>query len=248
MEYKIRWADLASPRTLIDDQYNEAIQTIPTLIVVGLCFFAGIIALYVTKKLSVWMLMKCARQPYTLKKWVAKKVETGNQVKKITWEAAHTHRFFNYVHIFIESLFFLGIVITSVLAFSFGGVNIWQNPVAVSVIILIVTYVFGTGLQQLGSGYFFFLNNCMTPGEWWEQVGGGISGRVCNITPFFIEFESRDIEHGGLLLQRASMSMAFMANWQRNYRKESEEPHLTKDEVQTSPTTAVPTSSRVKDL
>lgn len=247
-EYKIRWEDLASPRTLISDQFAAAMDTVPTLIVVALCFFAGIISLYVSKKLTVWMLMKCARQPYTLQKWVAKKVQTTGPVKNITWATAPTHHFFNYVHIFIESLFFLGVIITAVLAFSFGGVNIWQNPVAVSVIILVVTYVFATGLQQLGSGYFFFLNNCMTPGEWWEQVGGGISGRVCNITPFFIEFESKDLEHGGLILQRASMSTAFMSNWQRNYYKESEEPHLSKETVQRGPPTAVPASNRVKDM
>jgi hypothetical protein len=228
---KIRWQDLAAPGPLIRITFDDAISTIPTLIVMALCFFAGILVLYVIKKLVVWGLMVCARQPYGYKKWVAKKVDRnqGSKMAKVTWETTHTHRWFNYIHIFIESLFFLGIVVTVLLAASFGGINVWQNPIALSVITVAVGYVFASGLQQLGSGYFFFLTNSMSPDEWWEQIGGGISGRVCNITPFYVEFEGKDTEHGGLVLQRAPMTTVFMSSWQRNYYKESAEIRLTTD-------------------
>lgn len=252
---KIRWEDLRSPGSLIRITFDDAISTIPTLIVMALCFFAGLIVLYVAKKLFIWALMKCARQPYGSKKWVAKKVarNEGTKFARVTWETTHTHRWFNYIHIFIESLFFLGLVITTLLAASFGGINVWQNPIALSLITVAVGYIFASGLQQLGSGYFFFLTNYMSPDEWWEQIGGGISGRVCNITPFFVEFEGIDPVHGGLVLQRAGMTTVFMSNWQRNYYRESTEIHLTTDadlENQNTPPRApvLPTSNRLKEI
>jgi small-conductance mechanosensitive channel len=212
--------------------YYEGIDTIPTVIVMCLSLLAGFIILYIVKKLVLWGLMKCARQRYGYKKWIARDVErkVGSKLAKITWESKESHYMFNYIHIFIESLFFIGLLITLLLAASFGGINVWQNPIALSVITVAVGYVFAAGLQQLGSGYFFFLTNYMSPGEWWEQVGGGISGRVINITPFYVEFETLNIERTGALIQRAGMSTVIMSNWQRNYHKEDKELAVTAED------------------
>jgi hypothetical protein len=229
---RVRWEDLASPRTFMSEIYYEGIDTIPTVIVMCLSLLAGFIILYIVKKLVLWGLMKCARQRYGYKKWIARDVErkAGSKLAKITWESKESHYMFNYIHIFIESLFFIGLLITLLLAASFGGINVWQNPIALSVITVAVGYVFAAGLQQLGSGYFFFLTNYMSPGEWWEQVGGGISGRVINITPFYVEFETLNIERTGALIQRAGMSTVIMSNWQRNYHKEDKELAVTAED------------------
>ena len=229
---RVRWEDLASPRDFLGATFEDAIATIPTLIVMCLCLLAGFIVLYIVKKLVLWAFMKCARQRYGYKKWIAKTIEQkpGSKFAKIVWESKESHYMFNYIHIFIESLFFIGLLITILLAASFGGINVWQNPIALSVITVAVGYVFAAGLQQLGSGYFFFLTNYMSPGEWWEQVGGGISGRVINITPFYVEFETLNIERTGALIQRAGMSTVIMSNWQRNYQKEDKEFVVTAED------------------
>lgn len=229
---RVRWEDLASPRDFLGATFEDAIATIPTLIVMCLCLLAGFIVLYIVKKLVLWAFMKCARQRYGYKKWIAKTIEQkpGSKFAKIVWESKESHYMFNYIHIFIESLFFIGLLITILLAASFGGINVWQNPIALSVITVAVGYVFAAGLQQLGSGYFFFLTNYMSPGEWWEQVGGGISGRVINITPFYVEFETLNIERTGALIQRAGMSTVIMSNWQRNYQKEDKELVVTAED------------------
>lgn len=250
---KIRWEDLAAPGPLIRITFDDAISTIPTLIVMALCFLAGLIVLYVAKKIFIWALMKCARQPYGYKKWVAKKVtqSEGSKLAKVTWEPRRSHRLFNYIHIFIESLFFIGIMIVILLSASFGGINIWQNPIALSLIIAVGGYIFASPLQQLSNGHIFLLTNYMSPGEWWERIGGGISGRVCNITPFYVEFEGRD-PRGGLVVQRANMINIMMSDWQQNYHKEDTELHLTADDADLEKGLILPsaakTSTRLKEF
>jgi len=234
---RIQWGDLVSPRAMWEFTLSDAWTAIPTLLAMGGLFLLALLILVVIKKVLIWILMKIANQRYSTHKWILKsQTVIGGAVKKRTWETAPIHRWFNGVHILIESMFFVGVAAACLFAAAVGDVNVWQNPIAISVIGIVITYIFGAGLQQAGSGYFFFLNNCMTPGEYWEQIGGGISGRVCNITPFFVEFEAQDdLEkgkgNGGLLLQRANMTTVLMSNWQRNYYKESEAPELSREEI-----------------
>jgi hypothetical protein len=240
-ERRIAWGDLVSPRAMWSFTLGDAGGAIPTLLAMGGLFLTCLIVLYIVKKLVLFMLNSC-RKPYTLHKFILKKQErvAGAKVVKKTWERTDNtvHRFFNYMHLIVESIFFIGIIVSVLFAAAVGNVNVWESPVAISVIGIAVTYIFASGLQQVGAGYFFYLNNLMTPGEWWTQIGGGIDGRVCNITPFFVEFESRDPEKGGALLQRASMMEIVTGRWQRNYRKESDEEPVTKEELHESmPTT-----------
>lgn len=221
-----------SPRAMWSFTLGDASGAIPTLLAMGGLFLACLIALYIVKKFVVFLLNSC-RRPYTFQKWILKKQERVPNAKlvKKTWERtdATVHRFFNYMHLIVESLFFIGVMVSVLFAAAVGNVNVWESPVAISVIGIAITYIFGSGLQQVGAGYFFYMNNLMTPGEWWEQIGGGITGRVCNITPFYVEFESRDPERGGAVLQRSSMMDVVMGRWQRNYRKEADEEPVTKE-------------------
>lgn len=235
LDRRIQWGDLVSPRAMWEFTLSDAWTAIPTLLAMGGLFLLALLILVVIKKVLIWALMKIAGQRYNMQKWILKsQTIVGGKVNKRIWETAPNHRWFNGIHILIESMFFVGVAAACLFAAAVGDVNVWQNPIAISVIGIVITYIFGAGLQQAGSGYFFFLNNCMTPGEYWEQIGGGISGRVCNITPFFVEFEAQDdLEKGkgGMLLQRANMTTVLMSNWQRNYYKESEAPELSKEEV-----------------
>lgn len=234
LERRIAWGDLVSPRAMWSFTLGDASGAIPTLLAMGGIFLACLFALYIVKRLVVWMLNMC-RRPYTLHKYILKKQEPvkGAKLVKKTWERtdATVHRFFNYMHLAVESLFFVGIVVSVLFVAAIGNINVWENPIAISMLGIVITYIFGSGLQQVGAGYFFYMNNLMTPGEWWSQIGGGIDGRVCSITPFYVEFEARDPEHGGALLQRSSMMDVVMGRWQRNYRKESDEEPVTKEEL-----------------
>jgi len=233
---RITWGDLVSPRAMWSFTFEDAWTAIPTLLAMGGLFIASIAALYIVKKFIFWMLTKFRRcGTHNSHKWLLKKEEmVGGKIKKKTWDQSEkrTHRIFNIIHLVIETFFFVGIVAAALFACAVGDVNVWQSPVAISVIGIVITYIFGAGLQQAGSGYFFFMNNCMSPGEWWQQVGGGIRGRVSNITPFFVEFETKNPKTGGALLQRAPMTLVLGGIWERDYAAEDMEDPVFADDIE----------------
>lgn len=249
LERRLAWGDLISPRAMWSFTLGDAAGAIPTLLAMGGLFLACLFTLYIVKKITL-LLLGCCRKQYTVQKWILKKQERvpGAKMAKLTWRSADsmTHRFFNYTHLVVESLFFIGLMVSVLFAAAVGNVNVWESPVAISVIGIVFTYIFGSGLQQVGAGYFFYMNNLMTPGEYWERVGGGVGGRVCNITPFYVEFEAREPEYGGFLLQRASMMDVVTGNWQHNPRKEDDEAPLTKETLEES--LIVPQSTRLKEV
>ena len=225
-EHAIRWGDLISPRALYQYTLTDAVNSLPTLMAMGGFFLLAMLILIAGKTLLKWIFLgQEMHKKYILEKRDVNK-ETGKA--ECVWIEAPVHHYGSLAHLAIESFFFIGLIIAALFAFAIGDMNLWQSAIGSVGIGIIGTYVFGAGLQQIGAGYFFLLFNFMSYGEYWEQVGGVLGGRVARITVFFVEFEKFDPESQGALLERAAMISIVTGNWRRNYYKEENEPHVTR--------------------
>lgn len=225
-EHAIRWGDLLSPRAMYAYTLHDAWKSIPTLMAMAGFFLVAMLVLYIGKRILQWVFLgREMQRKYILEKRIVDK-ETGRV--ECIWVEAPVHHYGSVAHLVIETFFFLGMIIAALFAFAIGDMNLWQSAIGSVGIGIIGTYVFGAGLQQIGAGYFFLLFNFMEYGEYWEQVGGQMGGRVARITAFFVEFEKYDPESQSALLERAAMISIVTGNWRRNYHKEEHEPRVTR--------------------
>lgn len=218
MSRRIRWGDLVN-REAYAFALSDAWGSLPTLLAMGGMLIGCVLVVFLLKKLFEFVLLPRERNfKYVLENCDKK---TDGE-RKTTWRKVAVQHWGSVVHLILETLFFFGIIVSALFAAAIGDVNIWESPIASVGIGVIGTYIFGPGLQQVGSGYWFFLANAMVVGEYWILVGGGIEGRVSRITPFFVEFMSMSEGHGRL--QRVSMTTVMGAGWTRDFYKEKHEP------------------------
>lgn len=216
----LRWGDLADPRAVYGFTLGDAWRALPTLLAMFGLFLGAVLILFLIKKLlELIFLSKQTSSKYTLERSTPHPDAAVKTIRK-RWIQVPVHHLGSVLHILFETLFLAGIVVAAYFAAAVGDVNIWQNPLASTAIGIIITYVFSSGLVQVGSGYFVFLCNSICLGEYWQMSGTSIEGRVCRITPLFVELEAKDPEHGGALLHRATMTQVLTGTWTRNFYKE----------------------------
>lgn len=211
---------------------SDAWGALPTLLAMAGFFLAGVIIVYVVKKFLEWFLLSIVKHQQPRKYVVTRctTCPTDRSKSNLEWEVVPTHSYGSIVHIVLEILFVLCIIIVALFAAAVGNVNLWQSPLAVSTLAIIVTYILASGLQQVGSGFFFFLQNFMSYGEYWEQVGSGgkMGGFVSRITPFYVEFESH-LNRVGVTI-RVPMTTVLSSSWIRKYSEEFHGIHYAKDD------------------
>ncbi|RLC97571.1 MAG: hypothetical protein DRI46_12760, partial [Chloroflexi bacterium] len=221
---RVRWGDLISPRAMYSFTISDAVNSLPTLLAMGGCFLGGIIIIYIIKCLLLWWAFRKQN-----KKYILDSVKTaGKEITNKVWIIVPIHNFGTVWHLLVESMFSIGVVVVALFAAAVGDINIWQSPIATVGIGLIGTYVFGQGLQQMGSGYFFFLTNSMSYGEYWELIGSTVEGRVSRISIFHVEFETFDVTTQSAVLIRTPMTTIMSGNWKRNYHKEQHAVRVSK--------------------
>jgi small-conductance mechanosensitive channel len=224
----IRWGDLISPREVAEFTIGDAWGSLPTLFAMAGVFLGCVLLIYLIKKLLEYIFLPKERwKKYVLEETKEKNAQ-GRVIKQ--WRKMDSSRYGSIWHLVLETLFAFGLVISALFAAAIGNVNIWQSAIASIGVGAIATYVLGNGLQQLGSGFFMFLNNAISVGEYWVLVGQQIEGRVTRITPFFIEMMALDSGGHGCM-HRVSMSTALNSNWQRNFYREAHEPTIVMDKV-----------------
>lgn len=224
----LRWGDLISPRAMYEFTIMDAVGALPTLLAMAGVLIGCVLVLYLLKKLLEFILIPGERHQKYVLHTIEKK--TDGKIHKI-WKKAEVHHIGSVLHLILETFFFVGLIVAALFAAAIGNVNIWESAIASVGIGIIGTYIFGPGLQQVGSGYFFFLNSAMSVGEYWELVGGGgVGGRVCRITAFFVEFMALGPDGHGVL-HRVSMTTIMSGNWIRNFYKEAQELIVVMDEV-----------------
>lgn len=214
---RLRWNDLLSPREVAEFTLGDAVGAIPTLLAASGIFLACIIVWVVMKKLATWFLLR-EQQP---KKYVleASERKDGKLIKK--WAVAPIHRMGSIIHLAIETVFFVGLLLIALFAGSVAGINVWASAVGALAISVMGTYIFGGGLQQVGSGYCVFVMNSVSYDEYWVVTGTPAEGWVVRITPFFIELESADTANNGAArMFRVPMSTVLGGIMERNYHKE----------------------------
>jgi hypothetical protein len=148
----------------------------------------------------------------------------------LTWDPVHDSSLGSIAHVVLETLFATGIVVAALFAGAVGDVNIWQSPIAATGIAVIVTYILAGGLQQIGSGFFFFLQNLMVYDQYWELAGSpNVGGRIDRITPFYVEFIGIDAATRTTVSIRVPMTTVISSIWKRNYQKEKYELRYSAD-------------------
>lgn len=225
--YTVRWGDLLSPRAMYDFTIGDAWGALPTLLAMGGLFLLAVLIIFVIKKLAEWLLL-CRQQR---KKFVVvNRKNAGVEGKVIrVWRPFSRGYYGSIVHVVLETLFFVALIIAAFFAAAAGNVNIWESPVALSIITVVVTYIFGGPLQNVGNGWGVFISNSMVYGEYWRLEGAGIEGFVSYISPFFVELERIDKVSGGILIHRVTMTTVFNGNWTRDINKEKYEVHPSRD-------------------
>lgn len=229
----VRWKDLVSPRAMYEFTLADAWGALPTLLAMGGLFLLSCVIIFVVKKLIEWLLL-CGQQR---KKYVLINTQhdpkTDMVVKRI-WRPFSRGSYGSIVHVCLESMFFIALVIAGFFACSVGGVNIWESPLALSAVTIVITYIFGSVLQSAGSGWGVFITNSFVYGEYWVMEGSNIEGFVGYMNPFHMELERIDQVTSCIKIHRVSMLTAFTANWTHDIHKEKHEKHPSKWEVPAS--------------
>lgn len=228
VNHNVRWEDLKSPKAIISFTLGDAVGSLPTLLVMVGFFLLGIFILIIGRKVLQWVLLGSYDHKYILER-IRKDNNSGKPYTY--WSKMPIHRYGTFVNLFITSLFLAGIGVLFIFTAAIGGINIWTSPLATVGIGLIGTYVFGIGLQQVGSYYFVLWFGGMTYGEYWSLVGSKVEGRVSRITPFFVELESLDPESQSARMFRVSMTTALNGQWEREYHKEHSAPYVSLAEI-----------------
>lgn len=229
VNHNLRWGDLVSPRAVIEFTLGDAWHSLPTLLAMGGFFLAGVLILVIAKKILTFITLRGYSISYIL--YDRKKDPVTGKPYGYWMEMPKKH-WASFLHLGITSLFLIGLIILGIFTAAIGSINIWSSPLATIGIGLIGTYVFGTGLQQVGSYYFVLWFGGLTYGEYWCLVGTSIEGRVSQITPFFIELESLDPKHQCARTYRVSMTTVLNGQWEHSYHKEEHEPHVSKQSLE----------------
>lgn len=214
---ELTWGDLISPRAMAQFTLGDAWGSLPTTLAMAGFFIGGVVLLWLIKRFLSWVLLHREFQ----RRWVLvkTKIESGKKVGE--WQQEPIHSYGTIVHVILETLFFFGIGVAGLFAASVGNVNIWATAIGSVGIGIIGTYVFGGGLQQVGSGYFVLLTSMITVGEYWEISGQkGIEGRVTRICATYIELECADEEDQTCRLVRIPMTVVLGGCMSRLYHKE----------------------------
>ncbi len=224
----LRWGDLLSPRAMYEFTLADAWGALPTLFAMGGLFLLGCVIIFVVKKLLEWLLL-CKQQR---KKYILINQRDNQDKKTITrvWRPFSRGYYGSIVHVCLETLFFVALIIAAFFAAAAGNVNIWDSPLALSVVGIIITYIFANPLQNVGSGWGVFITNAFVYGEYWVLEGSQIEGFISYISPFNIELERINKITGGIMIHRVSMVTAFNGNWTRDVHKEIFEKHPSRDD------------------
>lgn len=219
VDHALRWSDIASPSRMISFTFGDAWSALPTLLAMGGFFLAGIFVLVIVRKLLQIVFLGSYTHKYIIDH-ITRATVNGKPISRREWVKAPTHSYGSMCNLVITSLFLVALAVLAVFTAALGGINIWSSPLASVGIGLIGTYVFGTGLQQIGSYYFVLWFGGMSYNEYWELVGSRVSGRVSRITPFFVEFEAKDCESQSTCMYRVSMTTVLNGQWKRKYKEE----------------------------
>ncbi len=232
-DHRIRWGDLISPRALYTFTLQDAFAAIPTLLTMGAFFIIALILIIILKKILNWVVdRRTAKSKYVL-------VRKGKDGKRHWKEDIHSS-LQSMAHVAIETLVFGLIVVAAFFSASIGNVNIWESPIALSVIGMVITYIFGSGLQQIGSGYFVYAFNGMVVGEWWEVAGSHEQGGIVHrVTIWYVEFVRMDAESQCACFLRIPMQSILNGSFERNLYKEMNASEVTIDSINKFSTTDV---------
>lgn len=226
VSHTVRWGDLLSPRAVIQFTLEDAWNSLPTLLAMGGFFLVGIIVLLIGKKLLQYVFLSS----YT-HRWIISKFKKGENGKVTPyWMERPVHNYGTIMHLLITSLFLIGVGVLGIFTAAIGNINIWNSPLATVGIGLIGTYIFGTGLQQVGSYYFVLWFGGMTYQEYWSLVGSPIQGRVSRITPFFMELEYVNPSNNeGTVTYRVPMITVLNGQWVHMHKREVSSPEASLD-------------------
>lgn len=214
---RIRWSDLVSPRAVYAFTLQDAGAALPTLLAMAGFFILCLLVLLIFRKIFSYIFF----DRFMPQKYVLVRCEKCREGTRAVWKKSSHSSLSSVGHLFIETVFFVGVIVASLFSASIGNVNIWDSPIALTIIGTIVAYIFGGGLQQVGSAYFVYAAVYMVVGEWWEETGTHEGGTVHRITPFFVEFARFDEEQQGAIFSRVPMSTILNGKFQRNMVKEA---------------------------
>ena len=211
---RLRWSDL-SPRAIYEFTVSDAFLSLPQLVAMAGFFLSGLLVMWILKKLLEFFLLILPgnedRSVYAVDAY--KKTERH-------WTYLTSSRAGNWFHLIIETVFISGVFVVCLFTGAIGNVKIWESPVAVASLSIVISYIFAPGLNQMGAGFFCFLFTMMPHNQYWEMTSGELGGFVKSATPIYVELESIHPHTKTALVVRVPMVTVIAATWQRNIHKE----------------------------
>lgn len=215
--------DLFSPRVVYSYTIEEAWGATPRILMMMGVFLGCIVAAFLLKKLLEWIFFR----RYMRDKYVLSSCEDCGKFVNKRWIRASTQHWASIGHLIVETFFVVVFIFIAIFTCAVGGIEFWTTAVGVGLLALVLSYVFGPGLQQAGSAYFVYLTNAVSYDEWWCVVGTNVQGRVVRITPFYVELESQDDENKSAQLFRVPMMTILTREMKRDYNKEANAPEVS---------------------
>jgi hypothetical protein len=223
----VKWEDLVSPRAMWNFTLGDAWGALPTLLAMGGFFLLCVVIILIVKKLLTALLL--GKEHNIL--WV--RVGGSTKEHKDRWVDIERTGWGSFWHIVIETLVFFAFCVAILFCAAIGDINIWQSPISLTIFGAIFTFIFGPGLQQLGSGYFVFLFTKMRYGQYWEESGNPtVGGIIMQFDPLYVTFRVsyRNGDSGSIYRERiVPMTRILTSAWDRrpelevddNWKKEA---------------------------
>jgi len=180
----------------------------------------------------VWTLFMWVFEYVTMgreKRWF--KVSAGAEKGKKLWVSPGYTPGKNYWHLFLNCVFFIGIVFIVWIAAAVAGLNPWTSAAATLAVSVIITYSFAGVLGHLSSGAIVLASNSIGIGQYWEFANyPGYEGFVHAIDKVSVTLTRKDPESQATEVIYIPMSMFTNNPRKRNFQKEMYEKKGLQDE------------------
>lgn len=187
--------------------------------------------------LIVWTLFMWMLEYVTTgreKRWF--RVTAGANKERGRWISPMYTPLTNYWHLFLNCIFFTGIVFIVWIAAAVAGLNPWTSAAATLAVSVVITYSFAAVLGHLSSGAIVLASNSIGVGQYWEFAGyPGYEGFVHSIDKVSVTMTRRDPESQATEIIYMPMSMFTNNPRKRNFEKESFEKKGLQDEDEIPP-------------
>jgi len=207
---------LVNPRLLIEFTGPTIWERLPWALLAFGTAVGGMIAVYIVVKV---ILAYCILPSKYHDRLVWSGVDPQTNKDIYIREAKNTSG--SYKHVFIETLFFVGIFLAAWIGASVAGFDLLSSSLMTVGIGLIATYMFGVVIQNMGSGYWVYVTDKFEEFQYIRNAANPlVHGMINEMHPMFIILQQEKENGGGLCEIQVPMTDMLSGTWIRDFNEE----------------------------